>query len=122
MRKRGGGEDRCIILENKRLKGAPDYLVGLRDINMTAPYPLFANFLLPAHQCHRLGVVDKDNIAIELHLLDILLGDFMKKSEVSVRNILLPAVQCIVEFLGHLEKLWISFNDIPTGIYTKLLQ
>jgi hypothetical protein len=66
--------------------------------------------------------MDKDNITIELHLFDILLGDFKKKSEVSVRNILSSAMQGIVEFLGHLEKLGVSFNGIPAGIYTKLFQ
>jgi hypothetical protein len=27
-----------------------------------------------------------------------------------------------MEFFGHLEKLGASFNGIPAGIYTKLLQ
>jgi hypothetical protein len=65
--------------------------------------------------------MDKDDIPIKLHLPDILLGDFEKKSEVGVGNILSSAVQRIVEFFGHLEKLGVSFNGIPAGIHTQLL-
>jgi hypothetical protein len=66
--------------------------------------------------------MDKDNITTHLHLPNILLGDLKKKSKVSGRNILLPTMQSIMEFLGHLEKIGASFNGMPAGIYAKLLQ
>ena len=64
--------------------------------------------------------MNKDNVSIQVQLLNILLSCFQKELKVFGANSLLSPMKSIVEFLGYLEKLGIPLDDIPAGIHAEL--
>ena len=85
---------------------------------MAAPDPFVVRPFL--HQDDRLGVVDEDDIAGDLHLRKIAPARFHEYLEILLADIDPSAVQGVVEFLRDLEELFSPFDHVPVNVQSQL--
>jgi len=89
---------------------------------MATPYPALRRFLPVANECRRLRIVNHDKVFGELDALAILLVMHQKDIASLLREVVLAALERIVEGLGHLEEIISSGDDVPVCINFQFFQ
>ncbi len=64
----------------------------------------------------------KNNISIQFRFSKVLLGCFHEDGEVLRRDCFRSGMESVVELLGYLEKVVITFDNVPAGINAELFQ
>ena len=90
---------------------------------MASPYPPLLRFLLARpNQRRRLRIMNHEKIFRKLNALAILLVMHQKNIASLLRQVVLAALQRIMEGLSHLEEVIPSGDDIPVRIYLHFIQ
>ena len=89
---------------------------------MASPDPFFTQLGFELDQASGLGIMNKKDISVEVHLLHIFAGNFLIDFEIGRRDNLVPPMKGVMELFGHPEKWVISLDDIPVRIHPQLLQ
>ena len=89
---------------------------------MAAPDPVRGGFILLRNQAGRLGVVDEEHIAGEVHLRDVAFGGLAVNLDILVRKTLGVAVQGVVHFLRDRVEVVVAFDHIPARVHPQLFE
>jgi hypothetical protein len=94
--------------------------VRIGNVDMAAPDPFVFPFLVD--QRDRLGVVHEHDVPGTVHILDVPPAGLPEDVKIVLRDGFRPAVQGVMEFLGHLEELVPAFDDPPVRGHPQFLE
>ena len=100
----------------------PDGGVRVGHVDMAAPDPLAPDGRLLFDEARGLGVVDEQDVPLELHLLEVHRRVFPKDLQHLGRDRFGMPVKRVMEGLGHGVERLVPLDDVPGGVHAQFPQ